>query len=216
MAHPAASRLTHVSRALPWVSALVLIAGIVAFAVVKLSDNGSSKTSVAPPPAASNPSTPKAASGANSKTGAGTKSSAAANAGAGTKAHAPIKFDAAAKKVAGTFILTAVQRKHLDKAWPISGPAIREDSTYKEWLTGNIAVIPYLNRLAGATFHVESRGRKTVTVQVALIPTNTKLRAQFFRMTLVQVGAGKHRHWIVDGWVPIGGVIVPSLGGAGG
>jgi hypothetical protein len=205
MAQQATSRMSTISRALPWASALVLIAGVVAFAVVKLggNDNSTSKTSVspAPPPAASKPATSKTTPATNTK--------------GGTATAGRVKFDAAAKRVAGTFILTAVQRKHLDRAWPISGPAIREGSNYKEWLTGNIAVIPFLHEIAGAKFNVQSLGRKTATVQVALIPKNSKVRAQFFTMTLLKVGAGKGQHWVVNGWVPIGGFAVPSIGSGG-
>src|SRR5262245_19594486 len=48
-----------------------------------------------------------------------------------------------ARKVAGEFILTAVNRKNLARSWDITHPTLREGLTKKEWLTGNIPVVPY-------------------------------------------------------------------------
>jgi len=80
------------------------------------------------------------------------------------------KFDAQARAVAGKFILTAVARKHLDQAWPLAGPALKVDTTYKEWLTGNISVIPFLDPIAGAKFSIQALLPNEADIGVALIP----------------------------------------------
>ena len=45
--------------------------------------------------------------------------------------------------MAQEFILTAVARKNLRRAYDLSGPQIRQGQSLKEWMTGNIAVVPY-------------------------------------------------------------------------
>jgi hypothetical protein len=212
MATSHSSRLSGFSRALPWLSALVLIAGVVAFVVVKVAgDNGSSSTSATP--AASSQSGTKASSGAKAATG--TKSAAAtkARAGAATKKAQLANFDASAKDVAGKFILTAVQRKNLAQAWPLAGPNIRAGTTYKEWLTGDIAVVPFLDPIKGASYRLTARHANALDLQVLLYAKNPKKVPIPFEMTLQRVGAGKARHWVVNNWWPsAGGGIVPNGG----
>ena len=54
-----------------------------------------------------------------------------------------VKLDPAAQRIATKFVETAVARKNLDVAYLISGPHVREGMTLKQFLTGNIAVVPY-------------------------------------------------------------------------
>src|SRR5690349_2177963 len=53
------------------------------------------------------------------------------------------KLNPQATRVAQEFILTAVARKNLRRAYDLAGPHIKQGQTLKEWMTGNIAVIPY-------------------------------------------------------------------------
>lgn len=186
--------MSALSRLAPWVSGLILIAGVVAFLVVKLGDNGFGTDKTAPPTSAVQ-SKPKPA--AKSKSAVPTASPTSP--GARTR-QAAARFDADARGVAGKFILTAVQRKHLARAWPITGPALREGTTYKQWLTGNIAVIPFLPPIAAAKFSVRSADAKNADIGVAIIPKNSKIKAQFFNMQLVKLGRGAKSHWVVNDW----------------
>lgn len=202
MAQRAEARTTTFSRALPWVSGLVLIAGIVAFAVVKLANRDDSPKTTAQP-AHSAPAKPHVKGKSAPSTG-------------GTATNQRVSFDASARQVASKFILTAVARKHLAQAWPLAGPAFRADTTYKEWLSGNIAVIPFLSRIALAKFKIDSLGRNAAQVEVAIIPQNPKVKGQFFIMRLLKIGVGAKRHWVVNYWIPKGGYAVPAdSGGAG-
>ncbi len=191
---------------LPWVSGLVLIAGVVAFLVVKLGGGDSSANKAASsPPAAQSTAPPPS----HAKTKAGGKTASNTGAGNGRQPVAA-RFDASARRVAGTFILTAVQRKHLARAWPLAGPAVRAGTTYKEWLTGNITVVPYLDPIAGAKFDIQSLGVNRASIGVALIPKRAKLRPQYFDMRLIKIGSGKSRHWVVNWWVPRVAIAVPA------
>jgi hypothetical protein len=212
MAQVSTTRLNLAARYLPWFAGVVLIAGVVAFLVVKLSGNGSTSVSATPSPPVSHakPAThatkPKAAQGTiTTKTHNRAEQKAAA-----------LKFDNKARAVAGKFILTAVRRKHLAEAWALAGPAIRQDSTYREWLTGNIAVIPFLDPIAGATFSVQSLSAKQVSIGVAIIPKKRTAKVMFFDMRLIKVGQGASRHWVVNYWVPRSGAAFPNYGGSAG
>ena len=208
----AAGDLTHgygVAVGSPWLSALILIAGVVAFITVKVGGSDDKTSPAVAPPAQS--------SGSGTKTGSGTKAGTGKTSnGKGTATPAaakPAKFDTSARQVAGKFILTAVQRKHLDQAWKLTGPQLKVDTTYKQWLSGNISVVPFLDPLAGARFKVKGRTPTTVDLLVLLYAKNTKVLPISFDMTLQKLGSGKSRHWVVNKWYPtVGGGVVPNSG----
>ena len=110
-------------------------------------------------------------------------------------------LSSSARKVAGRFILTAVLRKHLDEAWKLSGPLIRQGLTYKEWLTGNIAVVPFLLPLKLTPMKVDYSYSNHALVEVALVPKG-KGHAQYFYLELKRIGNGAGAHWVVWTWVP--------------
>jgi hypothetical protein len=202
MAQRAEPRTTAFARALPWVSGLVLIAGIVAFTVVKLANHDGSPKAVQTVQSAPAKPTAKATSKGSATTGGAAK-------------NQKVSFDASARQVASKFILTAVARKHLAQAWPLAGPAFRADTTYKEWLSGNISVVPFLDPIALAKFKIDSLGRNAAQVEVAIVPKNPKVKGQFFIMRLLKIGQGAKRHWVVNYWIPKGGYAVPSTGSIG-
>src|SRR4051794_12633402 len=54
-----------------------------------------------------------------------------------------IDLDPAAQRVARTFVQTAVARRNLRAAYALAGPQIKQGQSMREWLTGDIAVVPY-------------------------------------------------------------------------
>jgi hypothetical protein len=148
-----------------------------------------------------------------SRTGGDSKP-AAAPAQTGTvkdvsKVPKTVKLDPKATQVAKLFIQTAVARKNLAKAYPLAGPAIRQGQSLKEWLTGNIAVVPYpLEDLDIAPMKIDYSYKNEALIEVALLPKNgAKIKSQLFYMTLERVG--KPKHWVVNSWVPRGEPPVP-------
>jgi hypothetical protein len=107
-----------------------------------------------------------------------------------------------ARDVAGRFILTAVQRKNLDEAWALAGPNVRGGLTKKEWATGNIPVVPFLDRIEAAPMKVDSSTKNHAMVEIAILAKNKKVKPGYFILDLAKVGKGKNRHWVVNGWVP--------------
>src|SRR5205823_13561854 len=103
-----------VNRWLPWISAAVLVAGVITFMAVRNTGR--------PAPADNRTSGP------------------AQNAAVAEKS---IPLTRTQREIAGRFILTAVQRKNLAEAYRIIGPDIREGMPHKDSLEGDIAVIPF-------------------------------------------------------------------------
>lgn len=123
-----------------------------------------------------------------------------------------VKLDAQAKKVAQEFILTAVARKNLARAYRLAGPQIRQGQTLKQWMTGDIAVIPYpVSDLEIAPMKVDYSYAKKALIEVALLPKKgSKVKGALFAMELDKIG----KRWYVNSWVPAGKPPVPC-GGSG-
>jgi hypothetical protein len=121
-----------------------------------------------------------------------------------------IKLDPEARTVAKQFIETAVARKNLRAAFPLAGPAIRQGQTLKEWLTGNIAVVPYpVDKIDYAPMKIDYSYPREAQIEVALLPKDGAkgVKSQLFIATLVKNKQGK---WQVNAWVPRSSAPVPN------
>jgi hypothetical protein len=128
-----------------------------------------------------------------------------------------VKIDPQARQVAKRFIETAVARKNLKEAYALAGPQIRQGQTLKEWMTGNIAVVPYdVDSLDYAPMKIDFSYPKEVQLQIALLPTDKAQKrgvtSQLFILSLIK---GKRGNWLVDSWVPRSSPPVPSGSGNG-
>ena len=159
------------ARLAPWIAGLVLVAGIVAFLLVFFR--------ITAKPVDSTPLTPaKPTSVAAEK-------------------NVPVPKQA--KVVAARFILTAVQRKHLDEAWKLAAPPIRAGLTYKQWLSGNIAVVPWFGQLGQVPLKVDYSYPGEAQFTVILAPkAGTKGTPDTFILGLKRYG----KQWKVTAWVP--------------
>ncbi len=129
-----------------------------------------------------------------------------------SKVPPTVKLPDDAKKVAREFILTAVARSNLTRAYQISGPLIRQGMSLKEWSKGAIPVVPYpADAIDFAPMKVDYSYPKEALVEVALLPKKgEKIKPQIFFLTLIKVGKGDRAHWVVNGWVPRGSPQVPN------
>lgn len=173
---------------LPWVAVAVLAAGVIAFAAVKWSNTAKPiDTPVSNKPAAKPAPQP-----------------------------ASVKLDPAFRRVAARFLATAValptrnglpgsaaaDRKKLAEAWKISGGTITSDTTYKQWLSGDIAVVPY-PAAPDAGMQVEYSYPNSAEVIFALQPKKgVKIKPQYFIMDGKRVGRPGDKRWIVTYWAP--------------
>jgi hypothetical protein len=169
-----------VLRWLPWVSALVLVAGIVAVIAVAVGGDTSTSEQPLPPP------------------------EVAETLAAPTPAPENLPLDPKARLVAGQFILTAVARENLRAAWKLAGPDIRQSLTLKQWLTGNIPV-PYYpaDAIDQAPLSVTESKKNKALVEVAILPKEgTEVRGQVFFIGLEAIGKGEQRRWVVNYFAP--------------
>jgi hypothetical protein len=120
----------------------------------------------------------------------------------------PLSKDA--RLVAGRFILTAGQRQNLAEAWTLSGPAIRQDMSYKEWLKGSIPVVPFLGGISLAPLKVDFSSKNYALLEVILLPKKKGQRSEIFTLEMITVGKGAKRHWVVNAWAPRSHPTIPN------
>lgn len=172
------------SRLFPWFSALILVAGIVAFTIVHFGTN------------TAKPLTPSGAPPRPVQV---------------VKPEKSVAVPKEARLVAGRFILTAVQRKHLERAWPLVTDGIRQGQTHEQWMTGNIAVVPWLGRIGTTPLKVDYSYAREIELTIAILPAKgDKTKPDYFVMVLKKVGSGGHARWLVDQWVPRDAPPIPA------
>jgi hypothetical protein len=175
-------------RWFPWVAGLVLIVGVVTAIVVLVpSTSGNTKSNTAPP--ATTPPAQKV-----------------------EQVKLLKKVPAEARQVAGKFLLTAVQRKNLDQAWPLAGPDVRQGMSRKEWMTGNIAVGRFFGGIAKAPMSVDYATKDEVLHEVLLVPkaTGKQYKSAVFYVKLNKIGKGAKRHWAVNELTQRVGIPIPA------
>jgi hypothetical protein len=109
--------------------------------------------------------------------------------------------------VAEHFIQTAVYRRHLDEAWVLAAPSMRQGMTLSDWRTGNIPVVPYPAKdVAEIKWRLDYSFKRLVGMKIALVPNpNATQSGLVASMELTSFGTGAHKRWLVDAWVPLGG-----------
>ena len=123
-----------------------------------------------------------------------------------------VPLDPAVKTLARAFIRTAVARTDLRQAYGLVGPEITQGQSLKQWLTGNIAVVPYpAGAIDVAPFRIDFSHPKEALLEVMLLPKATaKIRPTDFYLGVRKVGTGAKAHWIVTSWVPHVSPMIPS------
>jgi hypothetical protein len=164
--------------ALPWIAGLVLAIGVAVF-VQSRTDTGAPKETFSKEPATDLSKQPKS-----------------------------IPVPQAARKTAVTFLQTAVARKNLAKAWTVAGPGIKGRQTFKSWMSGEIAVVPYPGESVDkAPIKVDWSYPDSVGLSIALLPRKGSTeKPQVFNMELKKAG----KRWVVDSWVPYAPPAVPA------
>ena len=174
-------------RTLPWISGLVLVAGIVAFSVAYFGNTGKKFQLNATGPVV------KVA-----------------------KPQPTVPVDPKARRVAGEFLVNAMTRKNLAKAWTLADPSYRSSVTRKEWMAGTLPGVTYFppKYLLGATFKVEeSHPREIYLVVLVIAKPKAPVRSEDFSIGLKAHGTGKNKRWLVFYFAPrSGGGIVPNVG----
>ena len=101
------------------------------------------------------------------------------------------------------FVRTAVARRHLDQAWKLAGPELTQGMTRREWLSGNIPVVPF--PAAGvASWNVAYSYDNDVAFDISLVakPGASPVIGKTFTIELTR---RDHRSpWRVASWLPTG------------
>jgi hypothetical protein len=164
--------------ALPWIAGLVLAVGVAAF-IQSRTDTGSPKETFSNEPVQDLSKQPKA-----------------------------VPMPGEARSAAVTFLQTAVARKNLAQAWRVTGPGIKQGQSYRDWLKGNIAVVPYPGAsMDKAPIKVDWSYPDSIGLSIALLPKKgSREKPQVFNMELKKAG----NRWLVDSWVPYAPPAVPD------
>jgi hypothetical protein len=106
--------------------------------------------------------------------------------------------------IAKRFVSMAVTRDDPESAYDLAGPNMRTGTTRASWKTGEIPVVPF--PVDTARWRVDYSYEDEVGLEVYAWPEpDAGLQPTLFMMSLVAVGKGDARHWLVDSWIPRGG-----------
>lgn len=121
-------------------------------------------------------------------------------------ARKTVELEPRVREVAGLFIKTAVQRKDLGAAYDLVGPDMRAALTRKQWLTGDIPVVPFLPALDSVRFKIDYSYADDALLEVVMLPKSDAAKGQVFLIELKKLD-GK---WLVVSWTPRGYYAVPA------
>jgi hypothetical protein len=124
----------------------------------------------------------------------------------------PAAVDPQAKRVAGTFIKTAVLRHDIGTSYDITHPELLQGMTRKQWLTGDIPVVPYSTpALDFVSFKVDHSFENEIVLEVLLVPKGGTAKPASFFIGLKKTDGGKGP-WKVFYWAPSYRPAVPDPG----
>ncbi len=168
---------------LPWIAGAILAAGVIAFLVAYFGNTAdSTKESFSNQPA----QTPQVVK--------------------------QVPLEHAARVTAGRFILTAVARKNLDEAWALATDNIRSGLTHKQWMTGDIPVVPLGVPIDKAVItKVVYSHQNDAEINIVLVPkpNNQGVKETLYVMDLKKVVTGDNARWLVDYLQPHAGIPLP-------
>ena len=102
------------------------------------------------------------------------------------------------------FVRTAVRRHNLEASWPLIHPNLKQGLSKKEWLTGEIPVVPFPAK-AIIAWDLDWSYAGDVAADVVLQPVpNSGLYRKTFTIEFKRVGSPSEDRWLVYSWVPSG------------
>jgi hypothetical protein len=173
---------------LPWISALLLVAGVVTFVIV-YNVGGLRNTSKQIPTKTTNePATQPAPLGVK------------------------VPLSKEVRNAAAHWIIASVARTNLARSWVLTAPDLRRGFTRQEWLTGNNPIIPYpLGNSIGGIVRVNWSTQKDASFEVTLVPRKRgSVKPQDFFINLRRYGTDKSHRWLVYYWGPREYIAVPD------
>lgn len=124
-----------------------------------------------------------------------------------------VKLDRRIMPLVQTWLHTAVARRDLRQAYALAGPQVKQGMSLKEWLSGNIAVVPFdVDRRTSAKLLKVSysyANRAQLQVFLATPGRSVKNSPHTFFVDLIK----RHGTWLVNGWVPRWTPPIPTVPG---
>jgi hypothetical protein len=114
--------------------------------------------------------------------------------------HKTVTIEPAARRVMQQFILLAVERRNLAKAWSLAAPGsdIRRGISHSQWLANQIPVVPQ-PRGSQARFNTVHAWKNDILLEVLMQPpAGTGQRSHVFFLQTHKYG----QHWLVTYWAP--------------
>ena len=106
---------------------------------------------------------------------------------------------AAAEKTLAQFFHTAVVRRRLAEAWPLATPHMKEGTSYRDWLHGNLPVFPYPAAAfgsAGETLKYSYKG--VLGYDVLIVPKENGAGAKAGQQVYACELHDLHGRWLID------------------
>jgi hypothetical protein len=91
-----------------------------------------------------------------------------------TPPHRGAPLTAAERRLANEFLDTAVARKHLDRAWELVAPQLKEGISLETWKTGSIPVVPYPVAQAKVALHTVNSFTDRARLNVNFVPARAQ------------------------------------------
>ncbi len=102
------------------------------------------------------------------------------------------------------FVRTAVRRHDLAASWPLIHPNLKQGLTRREWLSGDIPVVPFPAKGIIA-WDLDWSYPGDVAADVVLQPLpKSGLYQKTFTIEFKRVGRASENQWLVYSWVPSG------------
>lgn len=158
---------------LPWLAGAVLVAGIALFVARVVVHN---------------------------KTGAEVQTPVSSKPAVVQKKEPNVKLPASARATAQRFIDTAVLRQKLAESYTLTDPELRQGYTLKQWLTGDIPVVPFTKKyFLEARMKLDYAHPTDALLEVAMLSTNDKaFKSQYFFLEMKK----RNGRWRVSSWIP--------------
>jgi len=115
------------------------------------------------------------------------------------------ELDPEVRSTIRTFLATAVARKHLDQSWAVIAPSLRKGYTFQSWSHAKeLPVVPYpIADVDSTKYYLDYASTKEILIEVGVsAPPAAKMRPTAFQIALVPVATGSERHWRVNYWMP--------------